>query len=63
LNTALQNNASRFGFKGTEDLGGGLTAGFQLDSGFNMDTGAQTSSSTFWSRQSKVNLGSKDLGK
>ena len=33
------NYASRFGFKGTEDLGGGLKAGFQLESGFNSDTG------------------------
>ena len=52
--TGLFNNASRFGFKGTEDLGGGLKAGFQLESGFNSDTGA--SSSTFFGRQSEVNL-------
>ena len=32
-NTVMQNNSSRFGFKGTEDLGGGLKAGFQLESG------------------------------
>ena len=29
--TGLFNNSSRFGFKGTEDLGGGLKAGFQLE--------------------------------
>ena len=52
--TGLFNNSSRFGFKGTEDLGGGLKAGFQLESGFNSDTGA--SSSTFFGRQSEVNL-------
>lgn len=28
--TGMFNNSSRFGFKGTEDLGGGLKAGFQL---------------------------------
>ena len=32
---ALQNNASRIGFKGTEDLGGGLKASFLLEHGFN----------------------------
>ena len=52
--TGLFNNASRFGFKGTEDLGGGLKAGFQLESGFESDTGA--SAKTFFGRQSEVNL-------
>ena len=52
--TRMENNASRFGFKGTEDLGGGLKAGFQLESGFNSDTGA--SAATFFGRQSEVNL-------
>jgi predicted porin len=55
------NNASRIGFKGTEDLGGGLTAGFQLEHGFNVDTGGQ-SQSRFWARQSEVNLASKSAG-
>ena len=52
--TGMFNNSSRFGFKGTEDLGGGLKAGFQLESGFNSDTGA--AASTFFGRQSEVNL-------
>ena len=52
--TKLNNNSSRFGFKGTEDLGGGLKAGFQLESGFDSSTG--TSASTFFGRQSEVNL-------
>ncbi len=50
----LQNNASRIGFKGTEDLGGGLRAGFILEHGFNADTGLP--SGAFWGRQSEVNL-------
>ncbi len=60
-NTVMQNNFSRFGFKGTEDLGGGLKAGFQLESGFNSDTGTgsgwthPTTGMTF-ARQSEVNL-------
>jgi predicted porin len=50
----LVNNASRIGFKGTEDLGGDLKAGFVLEHGFNVDTG--TPSGAFWGRQSEVNL-------
>lgn len=57
-NTGLYNNSSRIGFKGTEDLGGGLKAGFQLEHGFNVDTGAQTQTA-FWARQSEVNLSSQ----
>lgn len=38
----LQNNASRWGIKGTEDLGGGLRALYFLESGFNSDTGVMT---------------------
>ena len=53
--TGLFNNSSRFGFKGTEDLGGGLKAGFQLESGFDSDTGASDSRG-FFARQSEVNL-------
>lgn len=33
-------NSSRFGLKGSEDLGGGLKANFKLESGINIDTGA-----------------------
>lgn len=52
--TSLNNNNSRFGFKGVEDLGGGLMAGFQLESGFQSDTGA--SNPVFFGRHSEVNL-------
>ena len=55
--TVLQNNSSRIGFKGTEDLGGGLKAGFQLETGVSVDTGAATHGTNFWARQSEVNLG------
>lgn len=51
----LWNNSSRIGFKGKEDLGGGLAAGFQIETGFSPDTGA--AAGTFWGRQSEVNLG------
>ena len=39
--TSLESNhQSRLGFKGAEDLGGGLSAIFQIESRFNADTGA-----------------------
>lgn len=53
--TQVNNVASRIGVKGSEDLGGGLRAGFQLEHGFNVDTGTQ-SQTEFWARQSEVNL-------
>ncbi len=49
--------ASRFGFKGREDLGNGLYAAFQLENGFNPNTGAQTDSSRLFNRHSWVGLG------
>lgn len=53
--------SSRFGFRGTEDLGGGLRALFTLESGYNLDTGANTST-TFFNRQSFMGLSSSSLG-
>ncbi len=44
---------SRFGFKGSEDLGGGLKANFLLEQGFNLDTGVADAGQAF-SRQSYV---------
>lgn len=41
------NHASRIGFKGTEDLGGGLSAIFQIENRFNADNGTQAGSSLF----------------
>ncbi|MFE1570703.1 porin [Comamonas odontotermitis] len=55
--TGLYNNSSRIGFMGTEDLGGGLKAGFVLESGFASDTGAGNSGGGMsFNRQSEVNL-------
>src|SRR5437867_13122615 len=33
-------NISRWGFRGTEDLGGGLAASFWLEAGLDVDTGS-----------------------
>ncbi|MCY4754059.1 porin [Pelomonas aquatica] len=53
-------STSRFGVKGVEDLGGGLKAGFWLESEVATDTGAGGStvngSNAFWGRRSTVSL-------
>lgn len=46
-------SGSRWGLKGSEDLGGGLSANFLLEQGFSLDTGAGTAGQAF-SRQSYV---------
>ncbi len=50
------NAASRIGFRGTEDLGGGHRAFFVLEHGFNSDTGASTFTN-FFARKAVVGLG------
>ncbi|MFJ2989024.1 porin [Collimonas sp. NPDC087041] len=50
-------DTSRIGFKGVEDLGGGLKALFQLEAGFNSDTGATEQGTTLFNRKSVVGLG------
>lgn len=40
------NTSSRLGFRGVEDLGGGLGAGFWLESGLNVDDGTGAGSNT-----------------
>lgn len=54
---------SWFGFKGTEDLGGGLKANFQLTSFIKVDTGTQGrfANDPFFSRDANVSL-SGDFG-
>lgn len=49
-------NGSRFGLRGTEDLGGGLKANFVLEQGFNVDTGAQGSEGLQFNRQAFLGL-------
>ena len=47
-------SGSRFGFKGTEDLGNGLTVGFILENGISSDTGVDKG--VFFDRESSLFL-------
>lgn len=47
--------SSRLGFRGEEDLGGGLKAGFWLEAPLNPDNGT-ANTSKFWNRRSSVSL-------
>ncbi len=49
-------NGSRFGLKGAEDLGGGLKAIFQFESGFDLSTGASTQGGKLFGRQAYAGL-------
>jgi len=51
---------SNYGFRGSEDLGGGLSAVFQLENGFDGFTG--NGSGRAFNRQAKMGLSSKTLG-
>lgn len=62
-----QQSGSRLGFKGTEDLGGGLKAIFTLENGFNIDDGTSGQGGRLFGRQAFVGLqggfGSVKLGR
>jgi predicted porin len=60
-------SGSRLGFKGTEDLGGGLKANFKLEMGVNADTGKSAQNGVTFGRQAYVglsgNLGAVNFGR
>lgn len=55
LDSGIQ-SGSRLGFKGSEDLGGGLKANFQLEMGINADTGSSAQGGRAFGRQAFVGL-------
>ena len=66
LESGMQ-SGSRLGFRGTEDLGGGLTGSFTLENGFNTDTGTLGQGGRIFGRQAWLGLnggfGSVKLGR
>src|SRR5258708_4984837 len=56
------NQNPRWGLKGKEDLGGGLSAIFQLENGFNVMTGTASQNGREFGRQAYVGLSSKPYG-
>ena len=56
-------SSSRWGLKGTEDLGGGLKANFVLENGFDISNGAAAGTAgVLFDRQAFVGLSSNSLG-
>ncbi|WP_246793648.1 porin [Burkholderia perseverans] len=53
---------SRWGLKGSEDLGGGLAAVFQLENGFDVNSGKAQEGGRMFGRQAYVGLQDKRLG-
>ena len=51
------NNTSRIGFRGREDLGDGMYALFNLETGLSADTGTTANASKFFDRAAIVGLG------
>jgi hypothetical protein len=56
------NLGSRLGFRGSEDLGGGLAAVFRIEAGINLDDGAAAQGGRAWGREASVSLASRDSG-
>jgi predicted porin len=62
----VSSNSSRLGFKGTEDLGNGTSAVWQIESTINMDgnglTSSATGGTTFGGRNTFIGLSNKNMG-
>jgi len=63
----MNNSDSRVGVRGVEDLGGGLKAEFNFETGLDLDDGANTTAPNFWARYANValagNWGTVKLGR
>jgi general bacterial porin, GBP family len=55
-------STNRWGLKGTEDLGGGLKAVFDLENGFNVDNGKLSNGGDEFGRQAWVGISSTTYG-
>ncbi len=55
-------NGSRWGVKGAEDLGGGVKTVFQLENGFDVDTGRAFQGGLLFGRQAYMGLSSNTVG-
>ncbi len=55
-------NGSRFGMRGSEDLGGGTKALFVLENGFNLQNGKLGQDNRMFGRQAYVGLASEQFG-
>ena len=55
-------NGTRWGLRGTEDLGGGLAAIFTLENGFDLNTGKLGQGGAEFGRQAFVGLSSSRFG-
>lgn len=56
------NSTSRLIFRGSEDLGDGMSASFHLETGILLDTGTSASATQFFDRRSTVSLATPALG-
>ena len=56
-------SGSRWGLRGTEDLGGGLKALFVLESGFGLDDGRSQQGGRLFGRQAYVGMQSDSIGR
>lgn len=61
LDSGLE-SGSRFGMKGSEDLGGGTSANFQIEAGFNGDTGTSGQGGVLFGRTANVGITNDSLG-
>lgn len=48
------NSSSRFGLRGSEEIGDGVIVGFVLENGFDSDTGSLTDDDRFFNRESQL---------
>lgn len=62
LVTSGPQTANRWGLVGNEDLGGGTSALFRLESGFNIQTGAMQQGGRLFGRQAYVGLANRTYG-